>query len=189
MSAAAVDIVNDALVIVGASTITSLSDTSKEAVVMNSIYTKVRDQLLSSHPWNFAMDRLADVAADSNLPAGNWGWGYAFTLPANVLRVWEIDDEEESWVVESGILLANYAPISYRFIKKQTDTTKYSPYFERAFAYALALRSGFSLTQSATLIESLQKMAASSLAEARSYDAQENSLQQVEASDFLDIRR
>ncbi len=189
MSAAAVDIANDALVIVGASTISSLSDSSKEAIVMNSIYTKVRDQLLASHPWNFAMDRKSNVAADVSLPTGNWGWAYAFTLPAEVLRIWEIDDSEESWSVESGILLTQYSPVSYRYIKRQTDTTKYSPYFERAFAYALALRSGFSLTQSATLIEQLQKLAASSLAEARSYDAQENSLQQVEATDFLDIRR
>jgi len=51
-------ICNSALLKIGASTIVSLSDSSVEAEACNEQYTKLRDELLRSHPWNFAMKRV-----------------------------------------------------------------------------------------------------------------------------------
>ena len=48
------DLVNLALVRLGANRITSLSDGSKNANEANAIYALIRDDLLREHPWSFA---------------------------------------------------------------------------------------------------------------------------------------
>ena len=50
--ASVVDICNGALNQLGASTILSLTEDSKNARLCNARYTQVRDSLFRSHPWN-----------------------------------------------------------------------------------------------------------------------------------------
>ncbi len=169
--------------------INALSDDTKEAILCNEQYAKARDQLLSSHPWNFAITRY-EASADANLPSGweNDIWSNAFTLPSDVLRFLGIDDPEGQWALESGKLFANYDPVLIKYIKKVTDTTIFSKHFEKALAYEIAMKICYALTQSASAIQALSPLRDSALAEARSFDAQEGSVQQVEASDFIDSR-
>lgn len=55
------DIVNLALVRIGAKRITSLTDGSRNANEANAIYALVRDEVLRAHEWNFAI-RTADLS-------------------------------------------------------------------------------------------------------------------------------
>lgn len=56
------EIVNLALVRLGSKRISSLSDTTRNALEANAIWTTVRDNLLKIHPWKFAT-RRAQLAA------------------------------------------------------------------------------------------------------------------------------
>lgn len=150
----------------------------------------MRDQLLLSHPWNFAIARI-EISSDASLPT-NWEddiWTYSFTLASDVLRVISIDDENEPWAVENGKLFANYDPVKIKYIKKETDTTKFSKNFEKALAYQLALRIGYAITESASFMDALKREAEEVLREARSFDAQENSPSTYVIDDFLNMRR
>ncbi len=190
MAVSEVKICNDALGLVGANFITSLNDDVKEAILCKEQYEKARDQLLSSHPWNFAITRV-NLAADADLPIGwenNREYSSAFTLPAGCLRVIKLDDSESAWSMESGKLFANYAPVTVTFVKKQTDTTLFTPYFEKALAYELAVKIAYAITQSAAALTQLITLRDSAVAEARSFDGQEGSTQVVEASDFINSR-
>lgn len=188
MALSEVEICNDALIIVGGDLITSLSDSTKEAIICNEQYEKVRDQLLSAHPWNFAIAR-AELAADVSLPTGWWGWECAFTLPANSLRILETEaDESEPWSQENGKLFANYYPVRIKYIKKETDVTKYSKHFEKALAYALADRICYAITQSATLAKKIKDDFDTALSESMSFDGQEQSVQTVQATDYMNSR-
>lgn len=62
-----VQIANLALRRLGANTITSLTDGSRNATVVNDVYTLLLYELLRSHPWNFATRRaaLAQVVANT----------------------------------------------------------------------------------------------------------------------------
>jgi hypothetical protein len=145
---------------------------------------------LISHPWNFAVARI-EIASDANLPT-NWDddiWTYSFTLASDVLRVLSIDDENEPWAVENGVLFANYDPVKIKYIKKETDTTLFSKSFEKALAYQLAYRICYAMTQSSTLLATLKEEADMALREARSYDAQESSPTTWDISDFTNQRR
>ncbi len=187
MATSEVEICNDALILLGADKISSLSDNSREAVLCNEQYAKVRNQLMGSHPWNFATYRT-ELAADAVLPVGYWKWTYAHSLGSDVLRVLRTETEEEEWVVEGRKLFANYSPVKIEFIKLITDTSKYPIFFEEALAHKLAQRLCYAITQSNSFLESVRKDAEQALREARSYDAQEKSLQRVEAEDWINIR-
>ena len=54
------EIANLALVRIGAERITSLTDGSRNANEINAVFTLIRDEVLRSHPWNFAI-RVADL--------------------------------------------------------------------------------------------------------------------------------
>ena len=74
--ASVVDICNGALNQLGATTILSLTEDSKNARLCNSRYTQVRDAVFRSHPWNCLQKRV-ELAADTTAPA--WGFSYAYT--------------------------------------------------------------------------------------------------------------
>ena len=73
--ASIVDICNGALNQLGATTILSLTEDSKNARLCNSRYTQVRDAVFRSHPWNCLQKRV-ELAADSTAPA--WGFKYQY---------------------------------------------------------------------------------------------------------------
>jgi hypothetical protein len=188
MATTEVEICNDALIIVGANKISDLSDNTKEAILCNEQYSKVRDQLLQSHPWNFAICR-AEIAADVSLPTGWWDWEYAFTIPANCLRILQTESEDSTdWSVEGSKIFSNTSPLRIKYIKKETDVTKFSKGFEMALAYAIADRIGYALTQSSTLMSKIKIDFENRLSEARSYDGQENATEEVKADLWLGSR-
>lgn len=60
---------NAALIKLGNSTITALSDTSKEATTANARIDVVKKALLRSHPWNFACNRKTTEVAEMTVDA------------------------------------------------------------------------------------------------------------------------
>lgn len=52
-----ISICNKALRILGAKTITTLDDETEPARILNDVYDEILDEVLSSHPWNFAIVR------------------------------------------------------------------------------------------------------------------------------------
>lgn len=189
MAVSEVEVCNGALILLGAEKISSLSGSSKEAILCNERYSKIRDQLLSAHPWNFATYR-AEIAQDADLPTDWWDWTYAHSLAADVLRVVDIEDgESRPWAVESGRkIFAYHTPVKILYIKKVTDTTLFPVYFQKALEYSLAQHLSYSLTQSASLIEQIRKDSDLAVREARSFDAQEKSLQVVLAEEYINAR-
>jgi hypothetical protein len=67
--ASIVDICNGSLNQLGATTILSLTEDSKNARLCNSRYTQVRDAVFRSHPWNCLQKRV-ELAADTQLLHG-----------------------------------------------------------------------------------------------------------------------
>ena len=88
---AVTDIVNKSLRMIGATRITSLTDGSTNANAANDIYTEVRDELLRSHPWNFATKR-AKLAQSATTPT--FEFDYAYPLPSDWIRTVSVHDND-----------------------------------------------------------------------------------------------
>ena len=85
--ASVVDICNSALNLLGASTISALTDDSKNARLCNQRYEPVRNRVFRSHAWNCLTKRV-QLAKDSTAPVIEYANQY--TLPSDCLRVLKI---------------------------------------------------------------------------------------------------
>ena len=102
--ASIVDICNGALNQLGASTIITLTEDSKNARLCNARFTQVRDSVFRSHPWNCLQKRV-ELAADTDTPA--WGFTSQFTIPADCLRVLSILDFDSDHKIEGRKILTD----------------------------------------------------------------------------------
>ena len=101
---------NRALDLIGQKgTLTSIAVVSPSCEALNRAFGLVLEEFIRTHRWSWATKRVALVATTA--PA--FGWGRAFTLPADYVVAAELNGEDvwgksgDSFVVESGVLLTN----------------------------------------------------------------------------------
>ena len=149
-------IANRALTKLGEARIISLTDTSKAATTLNSMFDTVRDDELRAHRWHFAKTR-AQLAALSTPPI--FGFAYAYQLPTDYMSLIQVGnllvyprmDTRGLFSIEGNQLLTDLGPsLPLRYIKRVEDPNLYDASFIEAFACRLAWESCESLTQSAT---------------------------------------
>tara|TARA_R100001594_G_scaffold2889_2_gene11195 strand:+ start:303 stop:869 length:567 start_codon:yes stop_codon:yes gene_type:complete len=178
-------ICNSALIKIGADRINSLTETNKRAQLCNEQYSKVRDEVLRSHPWNFAITR-AEFAQLSTTPA--FGYTYHFSIPSDCLRILNLSDETIEWKQEGNKLLTDSATVKARYIKRVTAPAEFDSFFIEALALRLAADLSYSLVQSTTLSSLMTQQYEKHLAFARSYDAQEGTPPELTDDSFIEAR-
>jgi hypothetical protein len=185
-----VEVVNSALIKLGAERIVTLDDASNRARLLKEQYSKIRDNELRGHPWKFAIKRT-ELAVIDPKPDGFDDWAYVFQLPADNLRIVSIVNGTtyDRWDTEAGIyLLADTDTITIRHIFRQTDVTKWDDNFVEVVAWALAKDIAYSLTQSSAAVKSAMDSYKDALQLARSFNAQQGSVQRVQAEEWTDSR-
>lgn len=132
-------ICNMALGLLGESRILALTDTDATARACALWYESTRDAVLRSHKWNFARKHAVLSRLDAR-PL--FTWQYAFALPADFLRVYEVNDSEEGlddpWVIEGDKLLSDCDVINLVYVYRMMDASKFDPLFQEALSYKLA---------------------------------------------------
>jgi len=190
--ASVVDICNSALNLLGASTITQLTEDSKNARLCNQRYEPIRDRMFRSHAWNCLTKRV-QLAEDSSAPVVEFS--NQFTLPSDCLRVLKIHNGTTDsiasaldYAVEGRKIKTDEGTVFLIYIAKITDPNEYDTYLVEALAAALAADLAYAITNNATLAKNYEATAEERLREARFIDATENSLGTVESSEFTDAR-
>jgi hypothetical protein len=186
MASSPVSICNSALIKVGADRITSLTEDTQRARLVNEQYNKCRKELLRSHPWNFATKRT-ELAALVQEP--EYEYSYQFQLPADCLRVLKTNlYSDEPFKIEGRLLLCDSNTIKILYIKDETDTSKFDASFDETLALRIAADIAYTLSGSATLANGLMEAYKYSLKDARSFDAQEGSADRIIADEWLVTR-
>lgn len=171
------DVANVALRLVGATGITSLTDGSTTANVVNDIYSEVLDDLLRSHPWNFATKRV-QLAQSSTDPA--FEFDHAYVLPSDWLRNISVHDNDAGHgtvpyrmeqVGGQLVLVASSDAIYLRYVSRISDPNLMAADFRRAFELALARDLSIPIASSNTMQQQYSADASRVLARARSADA------------------
>jgi hypothetical protein len=98
MALSSIQICNEALGMIGVDTITSFSDSSKQARLCAMVFQDCLDSVLEAHDWACARAR-ATLTADSVAPL--FQWGYRYFLPASpyclkLVSVQSVEDSGES---------------------------------------------------------------------------------------------
>jgi hypothetical protein len=188
MASSELDICNRALAMLGIASIVSTDGTEQAADLCRRFFAGLRDELLRNHPWKFATKR-ALLAASETAPA--WGPGYSYPLPADCLRVLELDAEVgDGWAVEGGAIVTSLtSPLSLRYTARITDATKWDAAFCSVMASRMAADLAMPLALSANLRTQMLDEMKRGLREARSIDAMEGSSASFYADTFVDARR
>ena len=168
--ASIVDICNGALNQLGASTILTLTEDSKNARLCNARYTQIRDSVFRSHPWNCLQKRL-QLAADSDAPA--WGFTKQYTLPADCLRVLTILDYDADYKIEGRKILTDNSTMKILYISRVEDPNEYDELLRETLSAALAADIAYAVTSSNPTATNMYNLFQSKLKEARFVDSTE----------------
>ena len=190
--ASVVDICNSALNLLGASTISALTDDSKNARLCNQRYEPVRNRVFRSHAWN-CLHKRVQLAKNTTAPVVEYSNAYA--LPSDCLRVLKVHngttDSIKSAIdykLEGKNVVTNEGTIFLIYIAKVTDPNEYDTYLQESISHQLAADLAYAVTNNATLADKYMVRADERLREARFIDATENSLGTIESSEFTDAR-
>jgi len=201
--ASAVDICNLALAHLGdEATVTAISppDGSVQASHCARFYPVARDAAIESHAWGFATRRTAPANVPSAVPSS---WQYAYTLPAEcikVLNVWgeeySEDDKGYDFVVESNasqgtMVYTNAESATVRYIVRVTDTTKFSPMFVTALSYLMASYLAGPIVKGQTgmqVAQAMYKMYLNEMGKAAASDARSRKLDVQHTPEFISAR-
>jgi len=157
--ASQVEIINRALIKLGASRITSIDDASKSAQVMSVLWDTVRRSELSKRYWTFSLARVL-LPALSTPPT--FGFGNAYQLPPDYLKLVQVGDQylapgladyrtqdDSAWAIEAGVLMTNFgAPLKIRYVADVSDPGLFTPQFIEVMASKLAYEACYAITQS-----------------------------------------
>jgi len=168
--ASIVDICNGALNQLGASTILTLTEDSKNARLCNARYTQIRDSVFRSHPWNCLQKRL-QLAADSDAPA--WGFTKQYTLPADCLRVLTILDYDADYKIEGRKILTDNSTMKILYISRVEDPNEYDELLRETLSAAIAADIAYAVTSSNPTATNMYNLFQSKLKEARFVDSTE----------------
>ena len=191
--ASVVEICNGSLNQLGATTILSLTEDSKNARLCNQRYTQVRDSVFRSHPWNCLQKRI-ELAADTTAPA--WGFSFAYTLPSDCLRLLRILDYDSNYKVEGRKILSNTSSMKILYVARVTDPNEYDELLRETLSAALGADIAFGVTSNNQTTQNMYKIFQDKLKDARFVDstegqniAQENGMADtVDAGTFINSR-
>jgi len=183
--ASTVEICNGALNQLGATTILSLTEDSKNARLCNQRYTQVRDSVFRSHPWNCLQKRI-ELAADTTAPA--WGFSFAYTLPSDCLRLLRILDYESNYKVEGRKILSNTSSMRILYIARITDANEYDELLRETLSAALGADIAFGVTSNNQTSQNMYQLFQEKLRDARFVDSTEgqNIDQDLGMTDVID---
>lgn len=180
------EIATRALLKLGQTRISNIeTDTSPNAIIINSIFNQVRDELLQSYPWNFSIKRV-DLAADVVEPT--WGYDSSFSLPVDLLRLLEIKDVTDYSIENGKILCDEVGPIYIKYIYRITDIGLFPSLFNELFSVCLAVEACDRIANNQQLLQSLMLQKKQILERATSTDAIENPPEYFEDDAWLVAR-
>lgn len=186
-----VSIASSALRRIGDDPITSLSDDSERARLMNALYETTRDAVLRAHRWNCATAR-ASLPALATAPA--WEYERQFALPNNpyclrVLTTEAYDVDKTPFVIEGrNILTDAAAPLKIKFIARVTDPTQYDALLVEALIARLAAEAAYAITGSKSAAETQFQLYQLKVREAMAYDGLEGTPEELESNQLVDVR-
>ena len=190
--ASVVDICNSALNLLGASTISALTEDTKNARLCNQRYEPMRNRVFRSHNWNCLIKRV-QLAQDSTGPVIEYTYGY--TLPSDCLRVLKIHNGSTDSIksaldykIEGRKVVTDQTTIYLVYVAIDTDPTNYDSYLYEAVSHQLAADICYAITNNSALSKNYMERADERLREARFIDATENALDTIEANEFTDAR-
>lgn len=167
-----VSICSNALLMLGAQPINSLSENSDRARLCAGLFETTRDDVLRSHFWNCATTRTT-IAPDVATPA--FDYAYQFTLPSDWIRTISVGEYgyETDYRQEGRKILSDESSLKLTYIYKNTDVTTWDVSLVKAMTHAMQAALAYPITQSASMAQVADQQLAMYMKRARAIDGQD----------------
>ena len=184
-----IDICARALVLIGATPITSFDEGTTESTVASNIYQDTVRDMLSRHRWRFAsgqaqLSRLVDV------PDAKWDAAYQLPADLLILHGVTITDDQIAFdryqdKVYCNATVEDVVFADYTF---QANEDLWPPYFVTGVQYQLASIFAYSVAAQEGLSDMFEKRAMRQMAIGRTIDSQSQTTRRLNVQRFNQIR-
>ncbi|MFI3241497.1 MAG: hypothetical protein R3Y43_02905 [Alphaproteobacteria bacterium] len=183
-----IDICSNALIRIGGSSISSFEESTAEAEVAKNLYSIIKNSLISSYPWNFAL-RQQKLNKLEEAPIADFQ--YAYFLPTDCLRVISAGYDNRtrglSYVISENKLYSNVNDIVIQYVASVEEESMPS-FFVEMLIGKLASDFCLSLTESTSRAEFLLKRFEDDFKRAKLIDAQQSTTKTFEDFSLIDVR-
>ena len=177
-------IANLALGNLGEASIQSLSDHNARARACSSRIDDVIVTILRMHVWNSALERKLLT----NIGEPIFGWNYIYQLPADYIKVVEVEPVSK-YMVEKKNILSNEKSLYLLYVATPTDINNLDPLLVEAIAMKLAWEIAETLTSKAGLKQEMMQKYIISLQEARSANSKDRTPERRERNSYYDAKK
>lgn len=199
------DLLNDALGQIGATPITAIDDGTVNANHCQRFYPTLRDGLLRTAHWNFAMKRV-ELAQEAVAPAFEFAYSYALPGDPYCLKVVEYNGDNPAtgdgtdltllearqltkWRVEGRKLLTNDGTVKIVYVARITNPDEWDPIFYQLVSTWLAAKLANAIAKDNAMAKALLAQAVEILLPfAAAVDGQEGSVHPMAVTDLIDGR-
>lgn len=136
-----------------------------------------------------AIGYVSTTTAASRVIYPSHGFTYGLPMPADFLRLWDVNDGDLDYKIEGDYLLTDSASADIRYTKAVTDTTTFDALFSRALSIQLAKDLCLPITGNENLKESLDIAWRRALGMARTIDSQEDGRDQPVTPPWIRARQ
>ncbi|MEK9693259.1 MAG: hypothetical protein VW235_10045 [Rhodospirillaceae bacterium] len=183
------DICNQALVLVGANTITSFSQNTTESKVANQLYENTLNTLLTRCRWRFASKQI-QLSYDSTAPLGRWNSKHSVPADALIINTVTVDDniiqyDRYNDYIFSDADSTDTVIADYTYSPSETNLPAY---FIQSLVFELASLFAGAIARNDNLSNLYNQRAIAQLAIARNIDSQAQTTRRVDVNRFRDRR-
>ena len=168
-----VSICSNALLLLGAQSISSLTEDTPRARLCAGLFDSVRDDVLRSHFWNCCIKRV-QLSPDVDSPA--FDFTYQYTLPSDWVRSIQVGEYgyEVDYKHEGRKILCSESSLSLVYVYRNEDVSTWDVSLIQAMQYAMAAALAYPITQSASQGQVMEQKLAMYMKRARAIDGQDD---------------
>lgn len=185
--ASQIEIINKALILIGANPIANLSEGSAEATIANVIWDTSRTAALRDHPWNFAIKEEVLASLVASLSPN---FRHTYLIPSDSLRILTVSSDYD-YKIQGRYLHTDRDTCTVKYVYDNQDPTTWDALFVDALSFRLASEFAYPLTKSTSLMDAMAQHYMAKLQKARFVDATEDIQDPYADADhpLLSIRR
>ena len=186
-----IQLYNEALLLVGANEISSVTEETNNATLCNRFFESARDYVTVNSRWN-SVQSEASLTASATAPIVSDKWLKKGELPNDpyCLRVLDayVNGVNVDYEVVGRFLYSNDLPLDIRYVSRISDLSSISPGLFQAIALYLAYKISYPVTRDLQSVKDIYSLYQDHLREARMIDAHEGVPITIESNSLTEDR-
>ena len=186
-----IQLYNEALLLVGANEISSVTEETNNATLCNRFFESARDYVTVNSRWN-SVQSEASLTASATAPIVSDKWLKKGALPNDpyCLRVLDayVNGVNVDYEVVGRFLYSNDLPLDIRYVSRISDLSSISPGLFQAIALYLAYKISYPVTRDLQSVKDIYSLYQDHIREARMIDAHEGVPITIESNSLTEDR-